>query len=426
MKTIIKFRDDNFNSQGMTLIEVLIVTAIMMIIGYVFLEMSVSQRNETKSLTDKLASLDFQKYLLDSFNDEICSSMFVGQQAFEKANRLSISAGYPQLDDSTVSSLNVSFQYIPILEKEDGTLKKPTQYIAEVEKKASPISDNLKIESISLQKLVKDSASSRLFEGELTIKYKNPNLIRAIHSAVVRIGLRTDLNNNIVRCSLGGTPIRPTLVMAIHQQSDTSIQCPEGFREFSKGFSYAYYSQTSDSYHMSNLSSPGSCMEIFDMFPFLHCTNGECNAAKGNSGWLANSSAVVTGSESDSVSRCLICKSDRPTSIVVVEQKIGESAEPDCPQGAKELWLGFAFAYNKANGSSSDPSVATIMNDLNDPSSCLREFRPDLFLECFPTGTCKRGDKYSSFWKSNKKNTSVPVPATIKDVAKCRVCAFIE
>jgi len=130
----------------------------------------------------------------------------------------------------------------------------------------------------------------------------------------------------------------------------------------------------------------------------------------------------VTGIQiRDYISRCSVCEA--PAQVMAVHSQ--SMVVPECPNGWRDLWIGYSFAMHTGAGAEGTGQP------LHSPGSCLEEFRTSPFIECHGQGTCNYYATTLSFWLATVDNNmlfSKPTPATLKagnlhqKVSRCKVC----
>ncbi|KAG5893434.1 hypothetical protein JTB14_017874 [Gonioctena quinquepunctata] len=121
----------------------------------------------------------------------------------------------------------------------------------------------------------------------------------------------------ISRCSVCEAPTR---VIAIHSQTITVPQCPNGWEELWAGYSFMMHTDSGAEGSGQSLVSPGSCLEEFRPKPFVECqAHGRCNYyTTAVSYWLATiedyamfrkprPETLKAGFLTQKISRCAVC-----------------------------------------------------------------------------------------------------------------------
>ena len=126
-----------------------------------------------------------------------------------------------------------------------------------------------------------------------------------------------EMEKYVSRCAVCETTTR---LIALHSQSMSIPDCPQGWEEAWIG--YSYYMQTSDASGNShqNLISPGSCLEEFRAQPVIECHGrGTCNIFDGiTSFWLTviedseqfrtPKQQTLKADQTSKISRCAVCR----------------------------------------------------------------------------------------------------------------------
>ena len=150
------------------------------------------------------------------------------------------------------------------------------------------------------------------------------------------------------------------------------------------------------------LGTSGSCMPKFSVMPVVRCDiNDKCDYAQNSdiSYWLSTSEPMtqnmlpVSGDKIRSfISRCSVCESTG--NVVAVHSQ--NQTMPTCPPGWLDLWTGYSFVMNRAEGAEGSGQ------DLLSPGSCLEEFMPAPYIECKAAGHCNKYSTLLSFWLTNQ------------------------
>jgi integrin beta 8 len=84
------------------------------------------------------------------------------------------------------------------------------------------------------------------------------------------------------------------------------------------------------------------------------------------------------------VEKCLSSggSSDGGKGIEIIAVHSQTSAIPNCPAGWEKLWDGYSLAGSYANAG------YQAFNDLGSSGSCVEEFHPTPFIECYIPGQC--------------------------------------
>jgi integrin beta 8 len=149
------------------------------------------------------------------------------------------------------------------------------------------------------------------------------------------------------------------------------------------------------------LGSTGSCMQRFSTMPVVRCdVTDKCSYAQDqdNSYWLSTAEPMtpsmnpVSGNQiKDYISKCSVCESIG--NVITVHSQ--NQTIPDCPYGWLELWKGYSFVMNRAEGAEGSGQ------DLLSPGSCLEEFMSVPYIECKAAGHCNKYSTLLSFWLTN-------------------------
>lgn len=102
---------------------------------------------------------------------------------------------------------------------------------------------------------------------------------------------------------------------------------------------------------------------------------------------------------------------------------------PTCPAGWIDLWTGYSFIMNRAEGAEGSGQ------NLLSPGSCLEEFMSGPYIECKAAGHCNKYSTLLSFWMTNiddRKQFENIQLNTVKagnikpHISRCKVCTLRE
>lgn len=102
---------------------------------------------------------------------------------------------------------------------------------------------------------------------------------------------------------------------------------------------------------------------------------------------------------------------------------------PTCPPGWIDLWDGYSFAMNRAEGAEGSGQ------DLLSPGSCLEEFMAGPYIECKAAGHCNKYSTLLSFWLTNISPDKMFDPIVLNtykagnikpQISRCKVCTLRE
>lgn len=123
----------------------------------------------------------------------------------------------------------------------------------------------------------------------------------------------TDTKNNYVsRCAVCEKEA-PLLVR--HSMTTSAPSCPSGWTPLWTGYSFAQSTGSNGIDGVQDLSSPGSCLQIFRPIPFLECSLSACDYVTGGDegGWLTpqtTDTGTLSGIDTiknSYVSKCVVC-----------------------------------------------------------------------------------------------------------------------
>lgn len=102
---------------------------------------------------------------------------------------------------------------------------------------------------------------------------------------------------------------------------------------------------------------------------------------------------------------------------------------PTCPAGWLDLWTGYSFVMNRAEGAEGSGQ------DLLSPGSCLEEFMAGPYIECKAAGHCNKYATLLSFWLTNIDPSKQFNPIQLDtfkagnikpQISRCKVCTLRE
>lgn len=179
-----------FNQKGFSLIEVMVAGVIMGIISLALMSMISNQRQELKSIGEKMLAFDVQSLVQRTMiNSEYCGCAFNGKTF-----------------DSTKKNWN-SFPTDFPLGYGAGCAATATSNI----KVGSPVlSSTVKVKSLTMENINEIIAGSGNYVGQLTIELDPDTLVRAIRKIEVSVGFSVDTSDpvaaqNFISCSADNT-----------------------------------------------------------------------------------------------------------------------------------------------------------------------------------------------------------------------------
>jgi integrin beta 8 len=185
-----------------------------------------------------------------------------------------------------------------------------------------------------------------------------------------------------------------------------------------------------------DLGSAGSCLEEFQLVPFMQCSSSEVcrhGVRTDKSFWLAaGAEAEYTVKPMTSIdeiighiSRCTVCLG---TQYILARHSFTDVA-PECPEDFSPLWQGYSYVMVTSSG------VSGGGQDLASSGSCLEKFYLPTFIECLGRGTCAYYINNLDYWLAQNPDMTQPgmwgmgnVYSGLDDilqqgVARCTVCA---
>lgn len=211
--------------------------------------------------------------------------------------------------------------------------------------------------------------------------------------------------------------------LVLHSQSSTVPSCPAGWNDEWEGYSLIAMGGGDSSSAIVDLGEPASCMENFRKVMFVECEGNICDYHTGNdyTFWLSiGNLSFSTASDAiaaSRTSRCRVCSG----SAKVFARHSQTTTKPSCPSGYTELWEGYSFAFAIGGGGYNGGS------ELSSSGSCLPSVYPTPFIEC-QLGNCRgRTPGDYSFWLSAYNGPDVPAtssPALYRSrISRCAVCS---
>lgn len=226
-----------------------------------------------------------------------------------------------------------------------------------------------------------------------------------------------------------------THVLVRHSQTDVEPGCPNGWLEMYAGYSLVYFE--SQGYGLAqDLGGVGSCMEKFQVMPFLQCASRNvCRHGQrtDKSFWLTTNSqndikAMAPLKTEDDIipyiSKCTVCQG---TQYVLARHSYTNEV-PQCPSGWESLWSGYSYLMVTGGGGVGGGQ------DLGSPGSCMEKFFLPSFIECVGRGMCSYYVNNLDYWLAAKKD---PIPGMFgmgaiynglddiqnEGLSRCAVCA---
>jgi collagen type IV alpha len=219
-----------------------------------------------------------------------------------------------------------------------------------------------------------------------------------------------------------------------HSQTTTIPECPLDTVQLWSGYSLLNLHGNARG-SGQELGTSGSCMPKFSVMPVVRCDiNDKCDYAQNSdiSYWLSTSEPMtqnmlpVSGDKIRSfISRCSVCESTG--NVVAVHSQ--NQTMPTCPPGWLDLWTGYSFVMNRAEGAEGSGQ------DLLSPGSCLEEFMPAPYIECKAAGHCNKYSTLLSFWLTNVDQSKQFSPIQLDtfkagnikpQISRCKVCTLRE
>ena len=224
-------------------------------------------------------------------------------------------------------------------------------------------------------------------------------------------------------------------VLARHSQSSSPPKCPSNWVKLYEGYSLVYFESQGFALPQ-DLGSVGSCMETFQVMPFLQC--GRRNMCQ--HGQRTDKSFWLTTNDEDDVkamtplkteedilpyiSRCSVCSGSQ----YIMARHSYSNELPDCPSNWESLWEGYSYVMVTGGGGIGGGQ------DLGSPGSCMEEFFLPSFIECVGRGMCSYYVNNLDYWLAARKD---PIPGMFgmgriysgldeiqsQGLSRCRVCA---
>ncbi len=173
------------NNTGQSLVQVVVGLALLGILAAAFVSLMSNQQNESKALSDKLASLETARLLIFAMTDvQICTK--------------AVSAPGHILNTSALSTEVVALTSIP------ASSGAGAPNLITVGSSSSAISQTLKVNDIRLSNFVSSGLPNR-YLADLSIIFDSTKLTRSLKPISVKITLYTDMANKIIGCDSGGS-----------------------------------------------------------------------------------------------------------------------------------------------------------------------------------------------------------------------------
>ncbi|MGZ6472778.1 MAG: hypothetical protein ACXWRZ_16535 [Bdellovibrio sp.] len=178
----------------MSIIEVMVAAGIMSIVMLGTMTMILSQRTESKALTEKLASLDLEKILISSLSDgKICKAELTT----------------PSPINNVVYKVNISNPSQTEFKLSNGIHMSPTDtthFLVKPGDQVSPISNSLKIDNtngVTIKNFT--NIGTNLYSAEIWVSFDPTPLVRAIRPVVVKTTIFTNAAGVVTDCNGGGS-----------------------------------------------------------------------------------------------------------------------------------------------------------------------------------------------------------------------------
>lgn len=120
----------------------------------------------------------------------------------------------------------------------------------------------------------------------------------------------------------------------------------------------------------------------------------------------------------------ITCLAPTPTTerVTLLVRHSQTTTVPNCPTGWTKMWDGYSFLTSGGGGTAESGG-----QDLGSPGSCLREFRPMPYMECYGSGTgvCDYNTAYDyAYWLSTvvSDGPTLPSDQAINQASRCSVC----
>ena len=226
-----------------------------------------------------------------------------------------------------------------------------------------------------------------------------------------------------------------THIIARHSQTDRVPSCPPNWVELYSGYSLVYFE--SQGYGLNqDLGGVGSCMEEFQVMPFLQCgSRNVCQhgSRTDKSFWLTTNgqddikAMAPLKTEEDIlpyISRCAVCSG---TQYSMARHSYSNEI-PECPANWERLWAGYSYLMVTGGGGVGGGQ------DLGSVGSCMENFFLPSFIECVGRGMCSYYVNNLDYWLAAKKD---PIPGMFgmgriyngldeiqnEGLSRCAVCA---
>ncbi len=432
---------------GASLLETMIGIGILGITATVFAQMMLGQSRETRAITEKLATTDFQRQLLSSITPSVCTWHI---EQISPAPTINTSSA------STLSSASITLSRLYMAASTSAPVLVQTSPPLSI----SPIAPNIKPATIQFRNF---SGSGDSFTAELVVEYDQSGTIRRPAPAILPVAMQTDpsspANAKVLKsCSLVRENSQPGTILVRHSQNSYEPSCPQGYIKLWGGYSFAGMSMGGTSGVNQDLGKTGSClqMSVWQPLPFNECEHSSsgattCKRPSGSdfaywlSGTYSNSGDLKAPSPNSwsqleaLIGRCSVCKSNSPRTLIVKHRQAGQTGadSANCPEGSNFLWAGYSLIA--AMGSDDGEHMGF---DLSSTGSCLEQFRPIPFTECemFPSGIAAARCDYMTaydfaYWLTSAQpgdrwTTSNQTPGGItpanQTLRRCLVCEYSE
>lgn len=180
-----------FNSRGMGIIEVMIAIGILSIAMMGMLTMQASMQKETRALTEKLGSLDLEKFLISALADgKICTAELT-PSVINGNNSFKVNAGQPETTTFTLANGLHS------------NAMDSTKILIGPGDHPSPFTKNLKVKGggITITDFVK--IDTNLYSANIKVEFESDGLVRPLRPITVKTTVLTNASDTILGCGVG-------------------------------------------------------------------------------------------------------------------------------------------------------------------------------------------------------------------------------
>ncbi|MGZ3768852.1 MAG: prepilin-type N-terminal cleavage/methylation domain-containing protein [Bdellovibrio sp.] len=178
------------NRKGMTIIEVMVAIGIMSIVLAGMTTMQINMQKETKALTEKMAVLDLEKFLISTLADGSICTAELTPSILNGSSSFSVNVGNPSKTSIVLPSGIHS------------SITDPSKVLVQPGALISPLS-NVKVKPNGVTVSNFANAGTDLYTATINVEFESDNLVRSLKPISVKTMVNTDPGGKIAACGLG-------------------------------------------------------------------------------------------------------------------------------------------------------------------------------------------------------------------------------